>query len=355
MRVGTLEVDGPRALLVGLALVTLVALVVAASTSAASFGAYNRAWDGASALRGHAEAAGADPTVVRNTTAYERVPATGTVAVVLAPTRPYGPAAAARVRAFVEAGGTLVVAADVDGVANRLLAAVGADARVDGRPVRDERYHYRSPAMPEARNVSGHPLVSGVEHLTLNHGTTVRANGSTVLVSTSGFSYVDANRNGRLDDDEALGSRPVATVETVGAGRVVVLGDPSIAINAMLERPGNAAFVRAVIEGHDRVLLDYSHARGLPPLAVAVLVARESWLARLALGLGLIGLVALWELSPDRLARRDAGRPGDAGGAVTPGALEAWLAREHPAWDPERVRRVVKEVYNRGPDEGDDG
>ena len=52
------------------------------------------------------------------------------------------------------------------------------------------------------------------------------------------------------------------------------MSDPSIAINAMLEREGNRAFVRSLFGGHESVILDYSHATGFPPLALAVLLLR---------------------------------------------------------------------------------
>ncbi len=349
--------DVPRALLVGLAAATLVALVVAASTSAAAFGAYNPAWDGAADLQGVARDVGVESTVVRDVAAYDEADAGGTVAVVLAPAEPYDAAEARALRRFVERGGTLVVADDFGPHANPLLDRLGADARIDGTPLRDEREHHRSPALPVATNVSAHPLTAGVDEVTLNHPSAVAPNGATVLVATSGYAYADADRDGALDDAERLDTYPVVTAESVGDGTLVVAGDPSLFINVMLERPGNRAFVGNLFAGADRVLLDYSHAGGFPPLSLAVLVLRESaWLQALAGALGL-GALAAWRRGD--LARLPLGRSTVAAERRPPGATEAelleHLRRTHPDWDDERARRVVGGLMSsRGQSRGDD-
>lgn len=363
-----MEIDYPRWLLVGLAVVVGVAVLLAAATSGAAFGLYNPAWDGTSDLRGVAADAGASVTVARNTSAYADVAADGTVAVVLAPESRYRPAEAARLRAFVEAGGTLLVAEDVGPYANPLLARVGADARVDGRILRDEQHHYRGPALPVADGVADHRYTAGAESLTLNHGTAVEPNGARPIVNTSAVAYLDGNANGQLDDAESLGPYPVVTVEAVGAGQVVVVGDPSALINVMLERPGNRAFAAAVFGAHERVLLDVSHAGTLPPAAWALLVLRDTPLLQALLGLAVVGAVGLWARWPswyrrpawlERAARRfpnwvpvgvDRGGPG-----LSPEALAAHLRESHPEWDEDRIERVVSTVLlRRGDTPGED-
>jgi hypothetical protein len=275
--------------------------------------------------------------------------------VVLSPDDGYDPEEADRVRSFVEAGGTLVVAEDYGPHGNDLLSAVGADARVDGRPVRDERTNYRSPALPVATNVTNASRVGGAEQLTLNHGTAVRPNGAAVLVATSEFAYLDADGDGTLDDDEALRSYPVATVEALGDGRVVVVGDPSLFINAMLDRPGNAAFVRGLFEDERSVLLDYSHAAGLPPLAAARLSLQRGPLLQVLAGLLGVLAIGAWGRGVDReTIRVYLGRDGepergedDTGPEA---ALVQYLASEHPDWPRERIERVVE---RRRADRGD--
>jgi hypothetical protein len=334
--------DYPRVLLAALAAVTVVSLLVVASTSTAAFGTYNPAWDGASDLREVARDTGADATVARNLGPYGEADPRETVAVVLAPEEAYTDAEASRLRTFLENGGTLVVADDFGTAGNALLADLGADSRIDGTLLRDERSFYQSPELPRATNVTDHRLTAGVEVITLNHASAVHPNGATVLASTSTFAYADANRNGRLDDEEALGSYPVITTEPVGDGTLVVAGDPSLFINVMLEQPGNAAFVRNLFGANEVVLLDYSHAGGIPPLSLAVLVLRESAALQVLLGLGGLGAIGLWASGRWPSLGRIRASPTDPTPILAEDELLAYVERQHPDWDADRTERVVR-------------
>lgn len=334
-RLRDVGVDVPRVVLVTLAIVVGTAVVYGALTSGAAFGAFNPSWEGTSDLRSTAESSGSDPVIVENTSRYDEY-GEGDVAFVLAPRESYTDAEAARVRAFVERGGTLVVADRAGDSAPELLEAVGAGARPteNGTVLRDERSHHRSPALPMADDVADHPLVAGVGSVTLNYGTAVEPDGATVLVRTSEFAYLDADGSGDLSADEDLTSYPVVTVENVSDGRVVVVGDASVFINAMQDVEDNRAFTTALVDGTNSTLVDISHRESVPPLAAALLALRSS----VPLQVGF----ALWSLATVGLAARVAGgavrspdRPGagtveahDDGRTRGPGILEESLDRE---------------------------
>jgi hypothetical protein len=340
-----------------LLLFTGLGILVGASTSGAAFGAYNVAWDGAGNLREVAGDTSTESTVLLNTSEYPQTNTSGTVAVILSPDEGYGPQDRQRVRTFVRTGGTLVVAEDFGNHSNQLLTAVGASARFNGSLLRDERYYYRTPAMPYASNVSRPntslgdtaSLVRNVSQLTLNHGTAIEPANASVLVSSSEFGYIDTNRNASLDEHELLGTYPVVTVEPVARGRVVTVSDPSLLINAMLDQPDNRAFVTAVFAPNEAVLLDYSHARNLPPLAVFLIIVRGAPL----LQIGLLGvmfiIIGAWGRGQfDPLVTRlqaDNQDKTPAPGLDTDG-LVAHVERQHPDWDPERVRRVTEGVIS---------
>ncbi|OYR56619.1 DUF4350 domain-containing protein [Halorubrum halodurans] len=376
----------PQLVLYALALVVAVALVVAASTTTAAFGAYNVEWDGTSDFREVADRE-SDARVVLETSAYETADPDDAVAVALAPTEAYGENDSRYVREFVAAGGTLVVADDVGPHGDRLLGDVGATMRFDGARLRDERSYYRAPSLPVATNVAESPYTVGVGQLTLNGATAVEfanstavgnetpATNATAIVTTSPFGYLDRNATGALSPDDELGRYPVVAVESVGDGRVIAVGDPSVFINAMLTEPDNEAFATALLEAGDRTLLDYSHAGDQPPLAVALLEFRSSPAAQVAFGL--FGVAAIW-----RYGRHGAGDTRtvkrrlraalprrwrtrlpvwllgsgseDDGPAVDEATVLAALRRRYPEWDETRLRRAMTDVLSERDRGGED-
>jgi hypothetical protein len=345
--------DSPRAVLVGLAALVLVVMLFAASTSMASLSVFNSGWDGSSALQSQAEQVGSDSEIAFDVAAYDAAPPDRSVALVLSPETSYEQADVRAVRTFVREGGTLVVAEDFGPHGDDLLARVGADARFDGRTLRDERYNFRSPAFPVATNGSNTTVTDADTALTLNHGTAVVPNGATVALTTSEFAYLDANGNGRLDG-ETLRPYPVVTVERVGEGRVVAVGDPSAFLNAMLDRPGNLAFVRTLLRGQF-VLMDVSHAGTAPPvLAYGLTVVRDSALLQAAFcAAGIAALLCVSRASAvgSWLARR---RSEERSDAVDREALLRHLRRRHPDWDERRLRRIIADVMSDRTDDTDD-
>ena len=354
---GAPGLDYPRLLLAGLVLAVLLGVVVAGTTSSAAFGVYNPGWEGTSELRGVAEAAGVEPAVVTNTSRYATVDPDTTVAVVLSPDRAYTDRGAARVRAFVRAGGTLVVAEDFGSNGGPLLAAVGAETRFDGALLRDERSEWRSPAMPVATGVTNRsvtPYTEGVGSLTLNYGTALEPGpDATTLVRSSPFAYLDTNGDGTISPDESLGARPVVAVEPVGEGRVVAVSDPSLFLNAMLQRAGNRRFARNLLGSGERVLLDASGST-VPPLSAALLAVRSSPVLGFGLAAVVLSLVGAWGLGwTGRLGSSVRARlpwPGGhevdrpASPRIDADALTAYVRRRHPDWDEVRIRRVAQGV-----------
>jgi hypothetical protein len=353
-----LPVSIPTLVLVALAGAVLIGVVVAGSSSAAAFNAYNPDWDGGSELRSQAEAAGAESTIVTDVSAYDGADPNGTIAVILAPDEQYGSDDAASVREFVAAGGTVLIADDRDGRTNELLADLNASTRIDGTPLRDERNYYRTPAFPLTTNATDQAYVTGLDEFTLNHGTTLAPGDAQILLETTEYAYLDDNRNEELDDDEELQVRPVATLEAHGEGQVLVVSDPSAMINVMLEREDNSAFLQRVAGDHERLLLDTSHSDAVPPLVRALLFVRGSGLTQLLVGTLALLAVGAWQqgrigTTVDRL--RDKRRPtGDVDpGRLSEQELDAWLAREHPEWDADRRETVMTAVIGSGTERED--
>ncbi|WP_458207715.1 DUF4350 domain-containing protein [Haladaptatus sp. NG-SE-30] len=332
----------------------VVTIVIAGSTSSHAFSAYNTDWDGTSDLRVIGGGSDVRTTTIHDTAGYSNHSPEKTVAFVLSPDSAYGSTDFARLTEFVRKGGTLVVATQSPTPSNELLGTLDVSARINGHPLRDVQSNYRSSALPVANDVANRSLVAGVDSLTLNYGTAVEPHEAAVLVNTSENAYLDTDRNGQLSGNESLGERSVATVESIGDGQVIVVSDPSVFINTMLEREGNRQFTRALLAPHDTLLLDFSHAAGLPPLVFAVLVVRESGLLQLGLGVLAIAILGQWSrpsnLIPkarESLLQRFRGDDSPSNVRASKAELTAYLKRRHPDWDDERIDRVVSAVKRR--------
>lgn len=283
----------PRTLVVALVGALVLTVVFVGSTSTAAFGVYNPSWDGASGVQSVVGETSAESRVVMDTNAYAGVEANATVAFVVSPTEAYDDAAISRLRDFVRAGGTLIVAEDFGAEGNEILHGVGAQTRFDGRLVRDPRNHGPTTAMPTVE-VTNSSRLSGTDAVMLNHGTVLEPENATVLAETSEFAYIDRDGDGEMDGNESFRTYPVAAGESVGEGRVVAVSDASVFINAMRDRSSNEAFIRALVDGQETVLLDYSHASTAPPLQVALVWLRSTPLAQSGMGLGSLAVVFLW-------------------------------------------------------------
>jgi hypothetical protein len=360
----------PRLLLIGLILALSIALLVFASTSTAGFSPYNANWDGTGEFRELADSH-SESVVAPDIDQYDTIEPNTTTAFVFAPERAYNTTAIAKVREFVEAGGTLVVAGNYGPHGNNLLLEVGATAQFEGRVLRDERHNFRSPAMPIANNISSHQLLTGVDALTLNYGTAIEPEEATPIANTSEFGYLDQNGSTTLGEDAELQQYPVVTTESVGEGTVVVVGDPSLFINSMLGETDNTKFATTLIEHRPVTLLDQSHTSSPPPLVATLLLVRSSPVVAAGILSLLVGFIAAIS---NRFGQHGAPRwkqwIAKIQSTLTPPvsqshsatiqspradkeALIAQLRERHPDWDDDRIDRVITGVLLKHTNEQD--
>lgn len=359
MRIGPLDVSVPTLAAAAFGATVVVVLALAASTSGAAFGAHNAGWEGLSEVRDQADAAGVDTVVATEFEDYEQANPDGTIVLLVDPATTT-PEQRARLRTFVEGGGTVVVAAQEPGVANPLLSTLGTDVRVDGDRLRDDREHGASANFPLVTSVADHSYVAGAEGMALNHGTALATDGEgfqsgdaggdddgpRALANSSQFSYLDRDGNEVLSPDERLGSRAVIAHQYVGNGEVVAVSDPSTFINVMLDRRPNRAFVAGVLREHDRLLLDQTD-EDVPPIVASLLTVRTTAIPAALLAVALVGAVLVWERRPHRaLRRRVRAIRGDGARAAseTPvdrDAVAEFVADRYPDLDDRHRERVL--------------
>lgn len=158
---------------------------------------------------------------------------------VLGPSVPGNADEAHRLWSLMNASGTVVVADD-SGQANSLLEELPTSTRVDNATLIDVAYR-QQPSFPVLFTVAQHPLTEDVDSIVANIAGGVQPDpNATRLVASSNSSWLDRDGDGSPSGPDARGPHTVMSVEAIGSGELVVLSDPSIATNEMLDEADNA-------------------------------------------------------------------------------------------------------------------
>ncbi|HNV38078.1 MAG TPA: DUF4350 domain-containing protein, partial [Methanoculleus sp.] len=171
-----------------------------------------------------------------------------TILLILAPDRPFSPDEVGSLRAFLDAGGRLLIA-DEEGNANPLLADLGSSMRVRPGNLSSLNRDHVNPGLFTVSVVGNDTLFAGVETVRVNRPAAVE--GGEPLLETSPFTWDDADGDGRISGSETFGAAIVCARE----GNLTVLGDASLFVNAMFAE--NPKF----IENLQPIRVDGIHSR----------------------------------------------------------------------------------------------
>lgn len=254
-------------------LILLLSMAAPIVTTGADFSVYNPNWNGCShfAVKTY-EAGKFTPNlqlsnekdiqlVDKDITSYDLEPVTSTL-VFLGPKTDFTGNEADYVHRYLMNGGTVMLADDF-GSANTLLSGLNTSSRFDGNLLLDMSFE-KKPDFGVAYQIEDHPITDGVYLLMMNRPTVLKPDKeATVLVQTSRASWLDKDEDGVYDENEPSGSFPVLSVEDYGRGELILLSDPSIMINSMLDKVDNQRFVDNLLayvsEDKDEVVFDESH------------------------------------------------------------------------------------------------
>ena len=354
----------PRLLLVALVGLFCVVLLVVASSSTAGFSSYNPDWDGTSDFR-QLTADHSELTVATNVSQYETQEPATTVGFIFAPETGYSARDTAILQQFVSEGGVLIVSDNYGPNGNALLNAIGANARFDGRVLQDDRNTFRSPTTPVVSDIGSHEYMSKVESLTLNYGTAITPNGATPIANSSEFSYLVENENETAETADELQRYPVVTVESIGEGQVVAIGDPSLFINTMLDESDNRAFATTLVSHRAHTLIDRSHSGAVPPLIQILLLIRSSPLVATGLLVTVLMMVfiggrqnenkKIGSVSNHIQNNHLAARLGYSASVseieseipeTNRDTLKTHIQRRHPEWDEDQIETVLEGILS---------
>jgi len=168
------------------------------------------------------------------------------------------------IRSFVNGGGSLLLADDY-GYGNQLLEHLGVTMRFNGKPVLDPLFCYKTQWFPKIIEFTP---PGDFQLVILNHATALQnVPAEQAIAWTAESSYIDFNENLTWDESEIKGRLPVAAKTSVGRGTLIVVGDPSLMINTMVNYADNFAFINHLLEdrnGKKNVLFDTSHLSQTP-------------------------------------------------------------------------------------------
>lgn len=173
----------------------------------------------------------------------------------------------ARLKIFVENGGTLIMMDDF-GYGNDFLESVGIDARFSNDILLDPLFCYKNQYLPRITDFSAEIKEYGIEFIGLNHATYLsNVDIENVLASSSNMSFSDSNKDGIQDQNEFAGPFVIASQHRVGSGNVILVSDPSLIINTMVQKNDNYDFMEYLINKNgvpESVLIDRSHLTKSP-------------------------------------------------------------------------------------------
>lgn len=167
-----------------------------------------------------------------------------------------------QVRAFLENGGTLLLADDF-GTGNELLKGLGLPQRFSRKPVLSLIYSkdYEFPVTGEILNPN---LSTGVGYLVMDKPSTILHAGNPVVYTTNASMF-----GGRY------GAFPIMDVVRYGRGNVIIISDPDIFTNSLFAQ--NEDFLRNLINSlpEKTFYIDEVHHADFNPYSSGTIVIRR--------------------------------------------------------------------------------
>lgn len=240
---------GSNSVLIALAIVLTVVIIVLYYPLTLDFNVYNPFWNGYEILSEKLNAKLVleefkTPTPPQN------------YVLILIPYERFSSEELSNIVKFVREGGILVLMDDY-GYGNEVLEKFNADVRFMEGMLVDPIFYYKNSRLPVIRRFEFY--LTGLEKIYFNHASALNVTDNVkVLGWSSLFSYLDENFNGVYDSGEPKGPFPVIVEFSYGRGKVIVISDPSIGINSMINLGDNLVFFEKICEGRS-VVIDQSH------------------------------------------------------------------------------------------------
>lgn len=146
--------------------------------------------------------------------------------------------------AFLMAGGRIIIADDF-GNGNELLDF--SSTHFSGEDVSDTESNYNGKTFtPTITSFRPHQVTRLINKIVTNHPTYLIDSGEeTSIAFFPTSSFIDSNKNGKKDDfEKSCGRSTFAKVLEIGKGKAIIVSDPSIFINEMIDLGNNKDFYK---------------------------------------------------------------------------------------------------------------
>jgi len=268
------------------ALMLSLSLVAPILSTGTDFSIYNTGWNGTSKLAISAYSTGKltpsfDLSYTGSDMEVTHLPLTSltldpakSALIIIGPTVAFSDAEGELVGDFVRGGGKLFLADDF-GTGNSLLQGMNATSRFSGYLLMDMAFD-KQPQFPLCFDINAKSNITGkISTLLFNFPSSIVTTWDTqVLARSSVASFLDLNGNHLRDWTETFESRPLIAVERMGSGSILLVSDPSLLINGMLNQSDNQVFANNtmafLVEGRESIFFDESHRNFFDPVTVSM-------------------------------------------------------------------------------------
>ena len=234
-------------------ILTLLILIVLYPT-VTDFSIHNPGWNGFSKLK---EELKAEVIVENFANTIHSIRNSEETAVITIAYRQYSVDELEVLRNYLLQGGTLIVMDDY-GEGNTILEYLKIPIIITSNaPIYDPFDNFKNKRFPRAK------IAGKDEYIVLNHASAIMVSehgieSVKILALSSPFAYLDVNNNEIWDKGEPKGPLPVAVSIKYGKGTLIVISDPSIVINSMIDFENNLEFMRDIVS-EKKVFLDQTH------------------------------------------------------------------------------------------------
>ncbi len=328
----------------------------------ADFSVFNTDWNGASSFGSELRETGdVNPLIYsfnNNTFSSESEGEGEGVLIVMGSNQGYSSDEVQLVKDFVESGGVLFLADDF-GVGEDLSGLVNAS--FSDSMVMDISFR-KKPEFGSVVTFKPNNITENINRLVLNYPSALQGiSNENSLASTSPGSWLDTNGNRERDVGEPNKSYKILGKKELGNGTVILLSDPSILINGMLDKADNEKFMENLTKylenrsGSNTFYVDEAHRDSVNPYELATVTIERNItpLGALLLVLGFGGAVVILEskLFTKLLQRSvnylvgvldwfDELLGEDEGSA----SVVEEVLDENPEMDPKTIKEIVKEI-----------